>query len=317
MRVAVIGLGVMGNNHLRVLQSLDAIKQILVQDIVPIKLADTRKVEIFDSVEKIVSSNPDYAVIATPTVFHKSTAVAMAIGKIPTLLEKPVAASLSEALEILDAFAKSDTLCSVGHIERFNPALQELKSKLSEGVIGKPLQISTMRMGPFSNRVHDVGVIRDLGSHDIDLVMWITGLKYEELSAIRGHTRTSGHEDLFIAVGKLGPDILVNHVVNWLNPVKVRQTAVLGTKGLLVADSLRAELRFFENGVQGSDWGQYSNLRGVSEGGEVRYSIPIREPLVAQHEAMIRSLDANKFGELCSISEGLEVMRVIERILGS
>jgi len=316
LRVGLIGLGVMGKNHLRVLQSLDVVEEIIVQDAAPVTISDDRKVTFTKSVSDLVGSQPDYAVVSVPTAFHLSAAMALAQGSVPTLLEKPVAASLEESLEIAGAYAQSGTLCAVGHIERFNPALQVLKDKMSEGLIGKPLQISSMRMGPFPNRINDVGVVRDLASHDIDLAMWLTGLKYEELSNLKGHTRESDHEDLFIAVGRLGRDLLVNHVVNWLNPVKVRQTAVLGTKGLLVADSLRVELRFFENGVEGSEWGQYSNLRGVSEGGEVKYPMPVREPLVSQHQAMIESLRAGEIRQICSIEEGLEVMRVIQRILG-
>lgn len=316
MRVGLIGLGVMGKNHLRVLQSLDRVREIIVQDVAGVEIEDKRKVTVAGTLDHVVLSRPDYVAVSVPTVFHLSAALALAEGKIPTLLEKPVAASLDESLQIMAAYAKSKTLCTVGHIERFNPSLQILKNKIEEGVIGRPLQISSTRMGPFPHRINDVGVVRDLASHDIDLAMWLTGLKYGDLSTLKGHTRESNHEDLFIAIGRLGKDLLVNHVVNWLSPVKVRQTAVLGTKGLLVADSLRAELRFFENGVVGSEWGQYLNLRGVSEGGEVRYPIPVREPLVAQHEAMIRSLEFGSISEICSIEEGVEVMKVIERILG-
>ena len=317
MKVGLIGLGVMGKNHLRVLQSLESVEEIVVQDLARVEIADRRKVTVAATLEELVQSRPDYVAVSVPTAFHLTAALFLARGRVPTLLEKPVAASLEESLQIRAAYAESGTLCAVGHIERFNPALQVLKSKMAEGVIGKPLQISSMRMGPFPNRINDVGVVRDLASHDIDLAMWLTGLKYEELSTLKGHTRESNHEDLFMAIGKLGKDVMVNHLVNWLNPVKVRQTAVLGTKGLLVADSLRAELRFFENGVVGSEWGQYSNLRGVSEGGEVRYPMPVREPLVAQHGAMIKSLELGAISEICSIEEGLEVMRVIERILGN
>jgi predicted dehydrogenase len=316
MKVAVIGLGVMGRNHFRVLQTLQLVSEIVVFDVAEQKIDDNRKVQFVASVDEVIATKPDYAVVSTPTVYHLPTALALAKAGVATLLEKPVAATLAEAEQIAEAFRASRTLCAVGHIERFNPALQVLKAKVNEGIIGSPLHISTIRTGPFPNRVNDVGVIRDLGSHDIDLGMWLTGLKYQDVSAIRGHTRESDHEDIFIAVGRLGSQVLVSHNVNWLNPIKVRQTSVLGTKGLLVADSLRAELRFFENGTVGSQWGQYSNLRGVSEGGEVRYPVPVREPLVAEHEAMIRALDHGVVLEICSIEEGLEVMKVIKNILG-
>ncbi len=316
MKVAVIGLGVMGKNHLRVLQAIEDVREIVVYDLAEVKIDDPRKVEFSKSLDDLIASKPDYAVVAIPTAIHAPIALALAKKGIATLLEKPVAATLSESETIAKAFSESTTLCAIGHVERFNPALQVLKTKIADGVIGKPIQISSIRVGPFPNRVNDVGVLRDLGSHDIDLAMWLTGLKYQGLSAMRAHTRDSQHEDLFVAVGRLGDEILVNHTVNWLNPVKVRQTSVLGTNGLLVADSLRAELRFFENGVQKSEWGQYTNLRGLAEGGEVRYPVPVREPLVSQHEAMIRSVNQGFISEMCSIGEGIEVMKVIEGVLG-
>lgn len=306
----------MGRHHLRVLQALEAVEEIVVHDVAEQKLEDGRKVRIAATVDDLIATRPDYGVVSIPTAYHPPIAIALARAGIATLLEKPVAATLTESERIAEAFRSTETLCAVGHIERFNPALQVLKAKIEEGVIGNLLHVSSMRLGPFPNRVNDVGVIRDLGSHDIDLAMWVTGLKYQNLSAVCGHTRASGHEDLFIGIGRLGSDVLVSHSVNWLNPIKVRQTSVLGTKGLLVADSLKAELRFFEHGVVGSQWGQYSNVRGVSEGGEVRYPVPVREPLVSQHEAMIRSLEKGVVSELCSIDEGLEVMKVIKAILG-
>jgi predicted dehydrogenase len=316
MRVALIGLGVMGRNHLRVLQALPSVDEIVVHDVAEQQIEDSRKVQFVASVDQLVASKPDYAVVAIPTTYHAATAIALAKAGIATLLEKPVASTLAESEQIAQAFEDSQTLCAVGHIERFNPALQALKAKMSEGVVGDVLSISSVRMGPFPSRVTDVGVVLDLGSHDIDLAMWLTGLGYQDVYSLWQKTRGLEHEDLFVLIGRLGSEIVVSHSVNWLNPIKVRQTSVLGTKGLLVADSVRAELRFFEHGVANSEWQQYSNMRGDSEGSELRYPVPVREPLVAQHEAMISSVQQSKILELCSIQEGLKVMRVIKQVLG-
>jgi predicted dehydrogenase len=314
--VGLIGLGVMGKNHLRILQSLEIVTQVIIYDSSLITLTDDRKVEVVETLDDFLESKIDYAIVALPTSFHSRVAVALAEKSIPTLVEKPVASTLVEAIEMEAAFRKTRTICKIGHIERFNPALSLLREKISQGVVGEILQVSTTRTGPFPNRISDVGVVRDLASHDIDLAMWLTGSKYSKLESSTGRARADNREDLFLAVGTLGNRALVSHNVNWVTPRKVRETAVLGTSGLLVADSLNVELRLFESGVGKSEWGQYSNLRGSSEGSEIRFAVPAREPLLLEHEAMIASVNGEANLDLCSLEDGLEVMRVIESVLG-
>ncbi len=119
-----------------------------------------------------------------------------------------------------------------------------------------------------------------------------------------------------MGLGRLGEKISVSHQVNWLTPTKARETSVLGTEGLLVADSLRAELRLFRNGTAGSEWGVFSNFRGVSEGEEIKFVVPVREPLALEHEAMQQELTSPGTTEICTLEQGIEVMRVIKQILG-
>lgn len=315
MRVGLVGLGVMGRNHLRVLQSLEKVTQVLIFDVANVAIHDSRKVTIAKSIEEILDFPLDYAVVALPTIHHANTAIEFAARGVPTLIEKPLAANLREAQRIFEAFEKSKTVCAVGHVERFNSALQLLKQKMNEGLIGVPLQISTIRTGPFPNRITDVGVVRDLASHDIDLVLWLSGTHYSELMSQISRVRNTEHEDLFIASGKLANAALVSHEVNWLTPMKKRQTSVLGEKGLLVADSLRSELRFFENGTLGSDWGTYRHFRGVTEGTMTKYAVPTYEPLRAEHEAMLRLLDGGGDPNICTLAEALDVMKMLEKIL--
>lgn len=316
MKVGLIGLGVMGKNHLRVLQDSKAVSSVFVFDKQQVSLPNETKLVYSQSVEEMISADLDYVVVALPTAFHVDAAVKLADAGIPTLIEKPVAANLSESQRIADAFARTDTICRIGHVERFNPALRMLKAKVSEGVVGKPLLISTKRVGPFPHRISDVGVVRDLASHDIDLTMWLTGQGYEDIRSITAKPRGSEFEDVFMALGTLQDGVSVSHSVNWLTPTKTRETSILGTDGLLVADSLRAELRLFKNGTEGSDWGVFSNFRGVSEGEEVRYVVPVREPLALEHEAMQLELGSPGSTDICSLHQGLEVMRVMHKILG-
>ena len=315
MKVGIVGLGVMGNNHVRVLNQMPQVKKVLVYDISPELNAIGEKNEMVGSLEELASAAPDYVVVALPTIFHSEAAIFLASRRIPTLLEKPVAPSQTESESIALSFSEAETICAVGHVERFNPSLSALRQKIAEGVIGKPLQISTRRVGPFPSRVNDVGVILDLASHDIDLVGWITGQDYKSLSSHTASPLPGHHEDMFLAIGELMDSTLVSHEVNWVTPTKARQTSVLGEDGMLVADSLRAELRLFRNGAIGFDWGMYSNYRGVTEGEEIKFVVPVREPLLQEHEAMMRELAHPGSTEICSIEEGLRVMRVLTGLL--
>jgi len=315
MRVGVIGLGVMGKNHVRVLNQMPQVERVLIYDIASGLTPEGEKSQMVDSLEKLASAAPAYVVVALPTRFHDEAAMFLASKQIPTLLEKPVAPSQREAESIALAFADAETLCTVGHVERFNPSLSVLRQKITEGVIGNPLQISTRRVGPFPNRINDVGVILDLASHDIDLVGWITGQDYERLSSLTSSPLPGEHEDMLLATGKLKNGMLVSHEVNWVTPTKARQTVVLGEEGMLVADSLRAELRLFKNGDIGSDWGMYSNFRGVTEGEEIRFVIPVREPLLQEHEAMMQEIAHPGSTEICSLADGVRVMRVMNGLL--
>lgn len=307
----------MGRNHLRVLQSLQQVSNVIVFDRQTIEFEDERKVSRAQSLEALLAQPLDYVVVALPTSFHAEISIELAKRCIPTLLEKPMAANLVDAERINSAFLASNTFCAVGHVERFNSALQMLKEKLKQGIIGEPIQISTNRTGPFPNRINDVGVGRDLASHDIDLVLWLSESRYMDLAGQLANVREESHEDALIASGKLESGILVSHVVNWLTPLKRRETVILGQNGLLVADSLKSELRFYENGTTGSEWGAIRHFRGVTEGQMTKYAVPTREPLRSEHEAMIDAIRGKNDTNICTLPEALEVMRVLKRLLGS
>ena len=315
MKVGVIGLGVMGKNHVRVLNQMEEVSEVIVYDVEPNITPQGGKTRILDTLEALAIEAPAYVVVALPTRFHKETAMFLSSRAIPTLLEKPVALSLREAEDIRLAFADAKTLCTVGHVERFNPSLRALRQKINEGVIGKPLQIATRRVGPFPSRINDVGVVLDLASHDIDLVGWITGQNYDQLSSATSSPLPGEHEDMLLATGRLKNGLLVSHEVNWVTPTKVRKTIVLGEEGMLVADSLKAELRLFKNGDTGSEWGMYSNFRGVTEGEEIKFVIPVREPLLQEHEAMMKEIVSPGSSEICSLEDGVRVMRVMHGVL--
>ena len=238
---------------------------------------------------ELLDRDIDLCVVATPTITHEEIALEMAEAHVPTLIEKPLAHKAKAAQAISEAFDRNGVIGCVGHIERYNPALQDLRRRLADGELGNLYQVITRRQGPFPARITDAGVILDPATHDIDLTAWVTGSTYQFVSARIAHgTGRRVHEDLVSCVGELSGGIVVTHLVNWLSPLKERVTTVTGEFGCFVADTLTADLTFYKNGTEFSQWDRMAAFRGVTEGDITRYAIAKPEPLLTELSASWR-----------------------------
>ena len=285
LRAGLVGLGMMGRHHARVLGSLDGVELVAVCD----PMGDAHNVAggrpVFTKVSELIAAGIDYAMVAAPTAFHEELALELAAAGIHALIEKPLAVDTPAAKRIQEAFAAKGLVGAVGHIERYNPALQQLRARLDKGELGAVYQIATRRQGPFPARIADVGVIKDLATHDIDSTAWVARSKFVSVSAQTAHKSGRPHEDMVAAVGKLENGIITNHLVNWLTPFKERLTIVTGERGELVADTLTADLTFYANASVDTEWDSVAAFRGVSEGDVIRYAFAKPEPLRTEHEA--------------------------------
>jgi len=174
----------------------------------------------------------------------------------------------------------------------------------------------TRRQGPFPSRVADVGVVKDLATHDIDLTSWITGQKYSSVSARTALRAGREFEDLVAVVGNLEDGTIVNHLVNWLSPLKERVTILTGEKGAFVVDTLTADLTFYANGNFISPWDGIAQFRGVTEGDVIRYAISKHEPLRMEHENF-RDAVLGKPADIVSMGQGLATIQIAEAIIKS
>ena len=285
LRAGLVGLGMMGRHHARVLGSLDGVELVAVCD----PMGDAHNVAggrpVFTKVSELIAAGIDYAMVAAPTAFHEELALELAEAGIHALIEKPLAVDTPAAKRIQEAFAAKGLVGAVGHIERYNPALQQLRARLDNGELGAVYQIATRRQGPFPARIADVGVIKDLATHDIDSTAWVARSKFVSVSAQTAHKSGRPHEDMVAAIGKLENGIITNHLVNWLTPFKERLTIVTGERGALVADTLTADLTFFANASVDTEWDSVAAFRGVSDGDVIRNSFSKPEPLRTEHEA--------------------------------
>jgi UDP-N-acetylglucosamine 3-dehydrogenase len=312
LRAGLIGLGHMGRHHARVLQGLP--------DVELVAAADPREeargpvgVEVLGSVAELLDRGIDMCVVASPTETHEEIGLALAEAGVATLIEKPLAHDSKAAQTLVEAFERNHVVGCVGHIERFNPALREMRRRLAEGQLGEVYQVLTRRQGPFPARIADAGVILDLATHDIDLTSWVTGSPYRSVAARTAHRSGREHEDLVSAVGALENGVVVTHLVNWLSPLKERVTTVTGERGCFVADTVTADLTFYQNGTQQVEWARVASFRGVSEGDVTRFAIPKPEPLVTELAGFAAAV-RGRSGDTVTLPEGLRTVRVAERV---
>ena len=262
LKVGLVGLGIMGRNHARVLSNLDGVELLGIVD--PIKNTELNSAFIFFELNDLLAKKPDYCVIAAPTGFHKDIAIQILDAGVSCLIEKPVSLDLDSAYEIKKTADKNSLVVGVGHIERFNSAIKQLRLRLMNGELGDIYQVCTRRQGPFPSRISDVGVVRDLGTHDIDLTMWLTGSKFKSVSAQTVKRSEREFEDLASINGRLENEIIVNMLVNWLSPLKERNLLVTGEKGAFIVDTLSSNLTYFSNGNFEVTQSSLSHFVGVS-----------------------------------------------------
>jgi UDP-N-acetylglucosamine 3-dehydrogenase len=318
LRAGLIGLGAMGRHHARVLSELAGVDLVGVVEPAGEPGRAARGVPVLRDVAELVAAGIDYAVVACPTAVHEEVGLRLAAAGVCALIEKPLAHSVPGAARLVAAFEAAGLVAGVGHIERYNPALQSLRARLESGGLGEVFQVVTRRQGPFPHRISDVGVVKDLATHDIDLTSWVTGQEYASVSARTVSKSGRAHEDMVAVVGQLADGTMVSHLVNWLSPLKERSTVVTGERGCFVADTLTADLTFYANGARDTEWEALRAFRGVSEGDMVRYAIAKREPLLVEHERFRDAVRGAGGGEdIVTLRQGLRATEVSQAVLES
>lgn len=273
---------------------------------------------LFSTVAELVASGPvDLAIVAVPTEEHLPAARELAAAGVSVLVEKPLAATADEARELMAAVQAAGVRAAVGHVERCNPALLELRRRVQAGQLGEVFKIATERVGPFPDRIRDVGVVKDLATHDLDLVRWLGGAPIERVAAQTQHRMGREHEDLVLVTGRTGSGVAFNVNVDWLSPTKVRRTRILGEGGMLVADTLTSDLTFFANGEVTSEWTAAQATRGVSEGDMTRYALSRREPLLVELEAFCDYVAGDDEAHVVTLEEGYETVLAAEAVLAA
>ncbi len=309
----------MGRHHARLLQSSQRVRFAGAVDPAGDRFGVVHAPDlVFADISALLdASPPELAIISVPTEEHLNAVRQLASAGVSVLVEKPLAATATEARQIIEVCQGAGVHGAVGHVERFNPALLELRRRTQEGQLGQVFLIATERIGPFPDRVRDVGVIKDLATHDLDLVHWLGGAAVERVTAETQHRMGREHEDVVLATGRLENAISFNCIVDWLSPTKVRRTRVLGERGMLVADTLTADLTFYANGNVTSEWAESQARKGVSEGDMTRYALARREPLLVELETFCDLVAGDADAAVVTLQQGLNTVAVAEAALTS
>ena len=316
LRAGLIGLGMMGRHHARVLRSLEGVELVAVADPGGDHYGAADGMEVLPDVESLIAVGIDYCMVAVPTASHDEVGLTLASAGIHAMIEKPLARDVAGARKLAEAFEQAGLVAAVGHIERYNPSLQSLRTRLEAGELGEVYQIITRRQGPFPSRIADVGVVKDLATHDIDLTAWVAQQPYRSVAAQTAHKSGREYEDLVAVTGLLADGTVTSHLVNWLSPMKERVTVVTGDRGTFVADTLNADLTFHANGIVPTEWDEIARFRGVTEGDMIRYAIAKPEPLRTEHEAF-RDAVLGRHADIVTMRQGLATVAVAEAVIES
>lgn len=249
VNAAVIGIGNMGKNHARVYSELSGVNLVSIADVDERSMEIARKLgcEFYsDYAEMLKSEDIDAISIAVPTKLHKKVALDCINAGKHVLVEKPIAESVDSAQKIISAAEKGRRVLMVGHIERFNPAVQKLKQIIRKGKLGEITSIIARRVGIFPPQIKDANVILDLAVHDIDVFGYLLEKQPLEVFAKAGRALNGTREDHAMILLNYGATTCLSHV-NWITPVKIRNLAVTGTKGYAELNYISQDLKIYQS----------------------------------------------------------------------
>jgi UDP-N-acetylglucosamine 3-dehydrogenase len=291
LKVGVVGLGAMGQHHARIYSQDKGCELVGVVD------ADLNKAEELGSKYNARALSDyrellhqvDAVSIAVPTTLHSEIALEFIRRGVHCLVEKPIAATLEEAGEMVQRAEENSVELAVGHIERFNPAVQKLKEIIDKGLLGEIMIISTRRVGPFMPRIRDVGIVIDMATHDIDVTRYLTGKDPVEVFARGGRFKHPKEDHAIIVLDFGGTTACIE--VNWFTPHKVRSLVATGSEGIAYLDYIEQRL----------------TLHNAQEAQDI--DIQKGEPLKLEIEHFLRCA-RNGEKPLVDGHEGIETLRI-------
>lgn len=321
MKTAVIGTGMMGQHHVRLYSDIKDSELVGIVDQNDVQTE--RLCSLYggrpysDYREMIEKEKPDAVTIALPTSLHRQATMDCLDAGIDVLVEKPIAKTVAEAEEMIAEAKRLNRVLQVGHIERFNPAVTQLKERLADGQLGKIFTIHSRRQSPYPGRITDVGVASDLATHELDMMRNIAQAEVSTMTAEVSKVMNTDNEDVVFGLLRFNNDILGILDVNWITPTKVREVTVTGENGMFTVDYLNQNLSFHSNyaaeqNQNKSEW--FSTKFGVAEGDFTSFRVEKKEPLRVEIEAFLQCC-RDKATPLVTGEDGMEALALALKIV--
>jgi len=318
VRVAVIGAGAWGLNHVRVFARAAGAELALVCD--PDESARARAREVAPGVrvvgklaEALEAQDVDAVVIATPAARHADHArAALHAGK-HVLVEKPLAMRASDAEAVLAAARDADRTLMVGHLMLFHPAFERLEQLVRAGELGEVRYLYALRVNLGRLR-RDENAMWSLGPHDVSMILHLLGAAPESVSARGGCYLQPGIQDVVFVNLRFPGGVLAQLQLSWLDPRKERRLTVVGSRKMIELDDVHAveKLRIYDKGYDAPPtFTEYEEFLSIRHGDTVIPSVPAGEPLRLEARHFLDCIESGSPPRSDGAS-ALQVVRVLE-----
>jgi UDP-N-acetylglucosamine 3-dehydrogenase len=319
LKVAVIGVGNMGKHHVRCYSNIRDVELVAISDIneeignsVAARYNCRYYKNYYDMLKK---EDIDAVSIAVPTKLHKKVALDVIKFKKHVLIEKPISSTVKEARRIIDEAESAGVKLMVGHIERFNPAIQELKKIIKKNVLGEIISVIGKRVGMFPPQIKDANVVIDLAVHDIDVFNFLLEKQPIEVFSKGRSALTNNREDsaeIFISYGKTSCFIQVN----WITPIKIRTLSVTGSKGYAELNYITQKLELYQSKYtkKVDNFGEFVIKFGEPLKKEIK--IKKEEPLMLELKSFIECIKENTNPPVTG-EDGLKALLIAEKAISS
>jgi predicted dehydrogenase len=232
LKIGIIGVGHMGQYHVNVAVSIPQIQVsgIYDKDQQRVKeISNKFLVPSYEDMDQLIYDS-DALVIVVPTKYHYEVAKKCLEAGKHILVEKPMTQTVDQAKELVELAEKKGLILQVGHVERFNGAILEVKK-----IIEKPFFIETKRLAPFNHRITDVGVVLDLMIHDLDIILNLIPSEIKSIHA-RGLKVYSEHEDIANTLIQFESGTIANLIASRVTQNKIRLLTITQEKSYVVLD---------------------------------------------------------------------------------
>lgn len=316
IKVAVIGAGMMGKNHMKTYKSLNGVELIGVYDIFPEAAkaaAETFGIRAFSSMEE-VAENVEAVSVVTTSVTHADVGEFFLNKGIHCMMEKPLACTEEECQRLISAAAKNNVVLLVGHIERFNPAVEQMGKLLSD--TSKIRSLTAQRMSAASGRITDVDVSMDLMIHDVEVIQSLVKSPVVNIQAASVKTKESPMgKDYITALLEFENGATANITASRITQARVRTLTVTTDTNYIDMDFINQSINVHSQGRMPyvnpeniPEWMNYG-LKGSVE----QLFIPTNQPLSAELNHFLSCVRGEATPRI-SGQNALDALRVIWKI---